>query len=232
MKERLVWSPISPGAGEVTDGAASSRWYRDCKPALDRLVAVIAIILLLPFLIAIAIAIRLDSPGPVLYRQRRLGKNRTPFTMYKFRTMRSDADDAPHRLAFERFFHARSLNETGASSFKLQNDSRVTRVGRILRSTSLDELPQLVNVLNGTMSLVGPRPPIPYETSLYESSHWQRLAVRPGITGVWQVSARNRVPFEEMIAIDLNYIAHESFWLDLKILVLTVGAVINRKGAG
>ena len=152
--------------------------------------------------------------------------------MYKFRTMTVDNDESLHRAAFERFFRAQSLEETGAPSFKIQNDPRVTRVGRVLRSTSLDELPQLANVIKGEMSLVGPRPPIPYETGMYEPRHWARLAVRPGITGAWQALARSCVPFEEMVAMDLDYIRRRSLLLDLKLIFLTIGVVVHRRGAG
>ncbi len=210
----------------------SSGWYEWGKPIFDRIVALLALIALSPVLLAIALAVRLDSPGPIIYRQKRVGQGGRVFTMYKFRTMVDGAEDTPHRAAFERFFRARSLDETGARTFKLEGDPRVTRVGRLLRATSLDELPQLLNVLGGTMSLVGPRPPIPYETELYEPRHWRRLDVRPGITGPWQATARSQVPFEDMVAMDLDYIVRRSFLLDLKILLLTVGVVLTRKGAG
>lgn len=232
MNDHLVLSTLGSGTAEAIPGIAMPGLYRRCKPFFDRAVAALALIALTPLLLAIAIAIKLDSSGPIIYRQRRVGKGGMPFTMFKFRTMFSNADDTPHRVAFERFFRARTLSETGASSFKLKNDRRVTRVGRVLRSTSLDELPQLINVLQGRMSLVGPRPPILYETAMYQARHWRRLSVRPGITGAWQVSARSRVPFEEMVAMDLDYIARESLLLDLKIMALTVGAVLNRRGAG
>lgn len=209
-----------------------SCWYEWEKIFVDRVLALAGLIVLLPILLAIAVAIHLDSPGPVIYRQRRVGKDGREFTMYKFRTMVDGADEALHRAAFARFFQARSLEDVGTATFKLENDPRVTRVGRFLRSTSLDELPQLVNVLNGTMSLVGPRPPIPYETEMYERHHWQRLVVRPGITGPWQALARNRVPFEEMVAMDLDYIAQRSLGLDLKIMLLTVSAILIQQGAG
>jgi lipopolysaccharide/colanic/teichoic acid biosynthesis glycosyltransferase len=146
--------------------------------------------------------------------------------------MVANADDALHRAAFDRFAKASSLAEVGDSTFKLRADPRITRVGKFLRTTSLDELPQLFNVLNGTMSLVGPRPPISYETTYYTERHWHRLAVRPGITGPWQVYGRNRVSFEEMVDLDLDYIAQRSFVTDLKLIVLTLGAIASRKGAG
>jgi lipopolysaccharide/colanic/teichoic acid biosynthesis glycosyltransferase len=190
------------------------------------------LIVLAPVLGVIALAIRLDSPGPILFRQIRYGQNGKPFTMNKFRTMVVDADDAIHREAVDRFFRARSLADIGDTTFKLREDPRVTSVGRFLRSTSLDELPQIFNVLNGTMSLVGPRPPVAYEIAYYAPRHWRRLAVRPGITGPWQVFGRNRVSFEEMVTLDLDYIERRSLVYDLKLLVLTFGAIATREGAG
>ncbi len=223
----------SLAAGSQARVASPSRgWYTRGKPVIDRVLASLGLVLTSPLFLAFAIAIRLDSPGPVFFRQVRVGRNGRKFTMYKFRTMSTDADDAPHRAAFERFYRAQSGEPVEGGTFKLQRDTRVTRVGSLLRSTSLAELPQLINVLNGTMSLVGPRPPIPYETELYEDRHWGRMVVQPGITGLWQATARSQVPFEEMILLDLDYIARQSLWLDLKILALTVGVVLRRDGAG
>jgi lipopolysaccharide/colanic/teichoic acid biosynthesis glycosyltransferase len=213
-------------------GGRSRGWYTWGKLVLDCFLASIGLVLAAPFLLAIAVAIRLDSPGPALFQQVRVGRNGREFTMYKFRTMATHADDAPHRAAFERFYRASSGEPVAGGTFKLQRDPRVTRVGRVLRTTSLDELPQLLNVLNGTMSLVGPRPPIPYETELYEDRHWRRMVAQPGITGLWQATARSQVSFEEMVVLDLDYIARQSLVLDLKILALTVGVVLRREGAG
>jgi lipopolysaccharide/colanic/teichoic acid biosynthesis glycosyltransferase len=220
-----------PVASPVDDPAIGG-WYTWGKPLVDWIIALVAVILLLPAFLLIVVAIKLDSRGPVIFCQRRLGKDGRGFTMFKFRTMVVNADDALHRAAFERFVRARSLEETGARSFKLEHDPRVTRVGRWLRLTSLDELPQLFNVLNGTMSLVGPRPPIPYETVHYAPHHWRRLSVRPGITGPWQAMARSQVAFEQMVAMDLDYIAKVSLTLDLKLMGLTLGAVLAGRGAG
>ncbi len=218
-----------PTSDLVIGGDARYEWL---KSAFDRGAAALGLVLLAPIFALIAIAIRLDSAGPVIFRQQRVGKHGWPFVFYKFRTMRVESDDAIHQEAFQRFFEARSGAEAGVSNFKVANDPRVTRVGRWLRSSSLDELPQLVNVLNGGMSLVGPRPPIPYETYLYRKHHWGRLAVLPGITGVWQAGGRGALPFEEMVRMDLDYIARRSLLLDLKILVDTVGAVVSGRGAG
>jgi lipopolysaccharide/colanic/teichoic acid biosynthesis glycosyltransferase len=207
-------------------------WYDVVKPIVDRVLALAGLIALAPVLLVIALAVRLDSPGPIIFRQTRLGRHGKPFTMFKFRTMWANADDGPHREAYERFRLARSLADSDAGTFKLLNDPRVTRVGRFLRATSLDELPQLVNVLLGEMSLVGPRPPIPYEAQHYEPRHWNRLSIKPGLTGPWQATARSRVGFEEMVDMDLDYVANCGLWRDLKILARTVVAVLSRDGAG
>jgi lipopolysaccharide/colanic/teichoic acid biosynthesis glycosyltransferase len=218
-----------PTSDVVIGGNARYEWL---KSVFDRVAAGLGLVLLAPIFALIAIAIRFDSAGPVIFQQQRVGKHGRPFVFYKFRTMRVESDDAIHQEAFQRFFEARSGAEAGVSNFKVANDPRVTRVGRWLRASSLDELPQLANVLNGEMSLVGPRPPIPYETYLYRKPHWARLAVLPGITGIWQAGGRGAVPFEEMVRMDLDYIARRSLLLDLKILVDTVGAVVSGRGAG
>jgi len=206
--------------------------YEVAKSVFDRVAAGLALMALSPILALIAVAIRFDSSGPAIFQQERVGKDGRGFVLYKFRTMRVESDDSIHRAAFERFFRAGSPEEAGVSNFKVENDPRVTRVGRFLRSSSLDELPQLINVLKGEMSLVGPRPPISYETHMYRSDHWRRLAVRPGLTGLWQVSGRGALPFEAMVKLDLDYIARRSLLLDLKIILLTFGAVLSGRGAG
>jgi len=232
MIKRVKSARQPPEQSGVVPQVSHWGWYERGKPIIDRVLALIGLILAFPLLVAIAVVIRLDSPGPIIFRQRRVGKNGDEFTMYKFRTMVTRADDSLHRAAVQRFFQARSLSEAGLTTFKLQHDPRITRIGRVLRATSLDEVLQLVNVLKGEMSLVGPRPPIAYETEMYQSHHWRRMAVQPGITGVWQVYGRSRVSFEEMVAMDLDYIAHRSLFLDLKLILLTFGVVVNRKGGG
>ena len=218
---------------------------RHLKRAFDVTLALLLLLLLSPLLLLIAVLIKLDSRGPVLFRQERVGMDGRLFTLYKFRTMRADADERPHR---ELMAHAirgslhraavemapQARNERASDSEvrrmlygKVPNDRRITRVGRWLRRWSLDELPPLINVLKGEMSLVGPRPPIPYEVAHYSSWHRKRLEVKPGITGLWQVSGRNRLPFERMVELDLYYIEHWSLWLDLKILLLTLPAVFR-----
>jgi lipopolysaccharide/colanic/teichoic acid biosynthesis glycosyltransferase len=175
---------------------------------------------------AIALAIAVDSRGPVLFRQHRVGRAQAPFMVTKFRTMHHGADHDVHRD------YVLALIGTAAPASKLTGDMRVTPLGRALRRTSLDELPQLWNVLRGDMSLVGPRPPIPYEVSGYPA-HWlARFAVKPGITGIWQVSGRSQVSLEEMIEMDVDYARRRSVWLNLWILLRTIPAVLTTRGAG
>ena len=176
-----------------------------------------------PLLLVIAIAIKLDSPGPVLYRQQRVGKDGRLFSMLKFRSMYRDADKRRDALI--------AANEATGPLFKMRNDPRVTRVGRILRRTSLDELPQLLNVIRGEMSLVGPRPPLPSEVEKYEPWQLGRLRAVPGMTGLWQVSGRSDVTFHEMVRLDLHYIRNWSLSLDLEILWQTLPAVLGNRGA-
>ena len=196
---------------------------------LDLLVATTALLVLAPLMAAIALAIRAESRGPVIFRQRRLGQGLRPFTVLKFRTMRHEADAAVHR----NYVHSLIDRPEGAERgqlYKLSVDSRITRVGRFLRSWSLDELPQLVNVLRGEMALVGPRPVIPYEVERYPERYLPRFAVKPGLTGLWQVSGRNERTYEEMVRFDIEYARQASLLLDLRILAKTVPVVFGRQG--
>ena len=193
------------------------------KRVADLLIASTTLVLTGPLLLAIAIAIKLDSPGPVFYRQRRLGKDSAAFDMLKFRSMCQDADV---RIAL-----LRDRNEATGPLFKIRADPRVTRVGRLLRRCSLDELPQLVNVLRGEMSLVGPRPPLPAEVANYEDWQLARLRALPGMTGLWQVSGRSEVPFNDMVRLDLHYVRNWSLGLDLEIMLRTIPAVLANRGA-
>ena len=193
------------------------------KTAFDRMVAVSALALLLPLLIVIAVAIRLSDSGPALFRQVRVGKNGKLFTLYKFRTMVVGAEQRQAELL--------SLNESDGLLFKLRKDPRVTRMGRWLRRHSLDELPQLINVLIGDMSLVGPRPALPDETTSYAEHVRRRLAVKPGITGLWQVNGRSDLPWDEAVRLDVRYVENWSFVLDLQILWKTWSAVAHGDGA-
>ncbi|MBA2669276.1 MAG: sugar transferase [Gemmatimonadetes bacterium] len=195
------------------------------KRSFDWLMAALAILVLLPAMLLIALVIRMDSKGPIFFRQERVGRNGRRFRIWKFRSMRADAEEIREKLA-----HMNAYDDPRL--FKVANDPRVTPVGRFLRRSSLDELPQLFNVLNGEMSLVGPRPPLPAEVEKYESHHLVRLAVVPGITGPWQVNGRNLITdFEEVVRLERAYINSWTIWSDLKILARTVPVVISGEGA-
>lgn len=193
------------------------------KSFFDRAFATLALVLGAPLMTMIALAIRLDSSGPVIYRQERTGKDGVPFIIYKFRTMVVDADQRVDEL--------RERNEGAGPLFKMTQDPRVTRVGRILRQTSLDELPQLFNVLLGDMALVGPRPALESETSQYSQWVWRRLHVKPGMTGLWQVSGRSNLSWDESIRLDLMYVNNWNLRMDFTILLKTIRVVLDRKGA-
>jgi exopolysaccharide biosynthesis polyprenyl glycosylphosphotransferase len=193
------------------------------KRMLDLTGALVGIILTGPIMLATAIAIRITDPGPVLFRQLRAGRNGRKFTMLKFRSMVMDAEKRKAELIH--------LNEMDGPVFKIKRDPRITRVGRFIRKTSIDELPQLFNILFGDMSLVGPRPPLPSEVEQYEPWQRRRLSVKPGLTGMWQVSGRNQIDFEEWMKMDLEYIDNWSLWLDIKIILKTIPAVVLRSGA-
>lgn len=206
------------------------------KRVFDLVGATLLLFLFAPLLVIVAICIKIGSHGSIIFKQRRVGKNGKPISILKFRSMNVDVSPALHKAhitqLIEKNLSLEQFTGGSASSLKLEKDSRITGVGRIIRKTSIDELPQLFNVLRGEMSLVGPRPPLPYEVKLYKDWHMQRLEVLPGITGWWQVNGRNRVSFDEMVAMDIFYIEHSSFWLDVKILFLTPWAVISGVGAG
>jgi lipopolysaccharide/colanic/teichoic acid biosynthesis glycosyltransferase len=205
-----------------------------CKRAMDILGSTVLLAMCAPLLAVIAIAVRLSSDGPILFRQTRVGQYGQRFTFLKFRSMRADNDSSVHLEYVTKLIAGaaeRVPSRAGdAGVYKLANDKRVTKIGKFLRKTSLDELPQLFNVIKGDMSLVGPRPPIPYELAAYQTWHRRRLLqAKPGITGLWQVAGRSRVKFDDMVRLDLRYAASWSPWLDLKILLRTPAAVI--KGA-
>ena len=206
---------------------------RILKRTFDLLVSALGIVLLLPLWLLIALLIKLDSKGPVFYTQERVGMDGRLFLLYKFRTMKAGADPQLHREYQKAFIEGRAEANLGNDSkptYKLLTDPRITRIGKFLRRTSLDEVPQLFNVLSGDMSVVGPRPPIPYEVEAYELWHRKRLDMKPGVTGLWQVSGRNRLPFEEMVRLDLFYIENWSLLLDLKIILRTGFVMIGREG--
>jgi len=206
------------------------------KRTVDLVGSATALILCSPLFLCIALAVKLTSKGPVFYRQQRVGRYGQTFTFLKFRSMYVNNDSNVHREFVTRLIASPSgetkQGESGEGVFKLTADKRITRVGGLLRRMSLDELPQFLNVLNGEMSLVGPRPPIPYELAAYQTWHRQRLlAVKPGITGLWQVMGRSTVRFDEMVRLDLRYASTWTPWLDVKILLRTPGAVIRGSGA-
>jgi lipopolysaccharide/colanic/teichoic acid biosynthesis glycosyltransferase len=208
--------------------------YTAAKRALDVAGSLSLLATLSPLLLLIAALVRCSSPGAILFRQTRVGYMAKPFTMLKFRTMYSNADPSPHREFVSSFIKASCAGHPSGRNgyFKLTDDPRITPVGRLLRSTSLDELPQLWNVLRGDMSLVGPRPPLAYELEQYEPWHRRRvLEARPGITGLWQVTGRSRTTFDEMVRLDLRYARQRSFWRDVRILLATPAAVLSRRGA-
>jgi len=202
------------------------------KQGFDTLVTVLLFILQLPLFLFISLAIRLDSPGPVFYRASAVGKNGNIFTMYKFRSMRTDTDSGIHKQYVTKLIKGEiGKKEDEEKPFKITNDPRITRVGNILRKLSLDELPQLINVLKGEMSLVGPRPCLPYEYEVYEEWYKKRATVSAGITGLWQVTGRSSVSFEDMILLDLYYIYNRDLSLDLNILFETIFVVLGKRGA-
>jgi exopolysaccharide biosynthesis polyprenyl glycosylphosphotransferase len=203
---------------------------RVTKRTFDLVLTTLALTILAPVWLIIALLIKLDSRGPVFYKQERVGMDGRVFLFYKFRSMRVGSDDAVHREFQRQYISGRpetNLGDEERPVYKLHGDVRITRVGRILRRTSLDELPQLFNVLRGDMSVVGPRPPIPYEVASYELWHRKRLDLKPGLTGLWQVSGRNRLPFEEMVRLDLYYIENWSLLLDLKIILRTLPVMLR-----
>jgi lipopolysaccharide/colanic/teichoic acid biosynthesis glycosyltransferase len=219
--------------GQVPTSVAGAL-YPDVKRACDVLGSVACLLLFSPLLAVVAALVKLNSRGPVLFRQERVGHKEKPFTLLKFRTMYVDADHTLHQRFVSWFITSSDVDAQSRTSttFKLYDDPRVTRVGAFLRKTSLDELPQLWNVLRGDMSLVGPRPPIDYEVRQYEPWHRRRVTdVKPGMTGLWQVAGRSRTTFDQMVRLDLRYARTCSLWSDLKILAMTPAAMISGKGA-
>lgn len=226
----VIWKNASyevPFAADslVLDGAPTRDYgYRVLKRAMDCIGAGVGLLLLSPLFAVIAILIKLESAGPVLFSQTRIGKDGEEFRCWKFRSMFRDAEQRKQELMQQ--------NEmAGGVTFKMKHDPRVTRVGRFIRKASIDELPQLWNVFNGDMSLVGPRPPVPQEVAQYSAHERQRLAVKPGITCIWQVSGRSDIPFNEQVLMDIEYIQSRSFWLDISLLLRTIPAVLLARGS-
>jgi exopolysaccharide biosynthesis polyprenyl glycosylphosphotransferase len=205
------------------------------KRTMDLFLSLLALVVFLPLFLVIAFLVKVFSPGPVLFRQIRAGKDGRPFTFYKFRTMRHDIDDTLHREYATNFIGGKELRLRDEASdkkiYKMPDDPRITPIGKILRKTSLDEMPQVFNVIKGDMSLVGPRPPIAYELTIYKEWHKRRLRAKPGITGLWQVSGRSSVPFHDMVLLDLYYINRWSLPLDIEIIIKTVPVMLSGKGA-
>jgi len=224
------------GGGRLSGALARLRYWRKVwlwslvvgaslalKRLLDVAGALAGLAMLSPVLLATALAVKIEDRGPVFYRQVRVGKDGATFGMYKFRSMRVDADRLLDGL--------KDRNESGGVIFKMRQDPRVTRVGRIIRKLSIDELPQFYNVLRGDMSLVGPRPPVPREVAEYGPADRRRLGVRPGITCLWQIGGRSELDFRQQVALDVQYIESRSFGMDLLILLKTVPAVLSGRGA-
>lgn len=219
-------SKIRPSIGARRTAARISGLiiYERCKRSIDCLASGLGILVLSPFFALLAIAIKLESPGPVLFSQTRLGLGGAPFKCWKFRSMFVDAEQRKQELLAQ--------NEMdGGTTFKMKRDPRITRVGRFIRKASIDELPQLWNVFIGDMSLVGPRPPVPQEVANYSAYDRQRLMVKPGITCIWQVSGRSDIPFEEQVSLDIKYIAGRSLRMDVALLLRTIPAVLFARGA-
>jgi lipopolysaccharide/colanic/teichoic acid biosynthesis glycosyltransferase len=215
------------------------RFYLVAKRVIDIVLSAVMLVVALPVMLVVALAIRLDSSGPVIFKQKRVKGLRpdgrlVSFTFYKFRSMVHHSDAAEHRKYMTDFINGNGATHrdgNGKSVYKLSSDRRITRVGKVLRKTSLDELPQLINVIKGDMSLVGPRPAIPYEVEQYKEWHKRRLGVTPGITGLWQVKGRSCVTFDEMVRWDIEYAEDRSLGMDLSILLQTIPAVLSGKGA-
>ena len=204
--------------------------YARAKRFLDILFTLLILPLLLVVGTIVIVLIRLESKGPILFRQKRVGQNGVEFELLKFRSMHINNDDAVHREAIKHYMNGEILNGNGNIPFKMGEDPRVTRVGKFIRKTSLDELPQFWNVLRGQMTLVGPRPPLPYEVDLYTSHDWLRLSGKPGLTGPWQVYGRSKVSFQKMIDMDIAYLQRQSFWEDIKLIALTLPVMLLGRG--
>jgi exopolysaccharide biosynthesis polyprenyl glycosylphosphotransferase len=219
---------IAPGADRQIDQplivqSRLSPFVSAIRRTLDFSLSLILLVVLLPVFLALAILVKTDSKGPILFKQYRVGQNGTQFWFYKFRSMVIDAE--ARRAALE------AMNEASGPLFKMKNDPRITRCGRWMRKYSIDELPQLINVLKGDMSLVGPRPALPAEVAQYNDFQKARLAVQPGITGLWQVSGRSDLSFDQSVQLDIDYIQQQTLWLDFTILLRTFGAVVKGRGA-
>jgi lipopolysaccharide/colanic/teichoic acid biosynthesis glycosyltransferase len=220
---------VSPPTQEVLHPKPG---YLRSKRLLDILFTLVILLPCCLVTLIVAALICLDSKGPVLFRQKRVGLNGKEFEMFKFRSMYVNCDDSAHREATKQYMNGAILNGDvdTENRYKLADDLRVTRVGRFIRKTSIDELPQFINVLRGEMTLVGPRPPLPYEVEMYSSRAQLRLCGKPGLTGTWQVYGRSRVTFHEMVEMDIAYLQQQSIWQDLKLIALTVPVMLQGRG--
>jgi lipopolysaccharide/colanic/teichoic acid biosynthesis glycosyltransferase len=225
--------PVQPLIEDISASRRRLNIYEGAKRSLDVVLAAALLMILAPVFFAIAAIVKLMSPGPVLFKQVRVGEKAAPFNMLKFRSMHVNSDHGIHQAFVTNLINGSERpKDEQTEVFKIVNDPRVTPIGRVLRKTSLDELPQLWNVLRGDMSLVGPRPPLPYEVEQYKPWHRRRvLDAKPGITGLWQVKGRSRTTFDGMVRLDLRHAKSRSLWADLKILLATPAAVIAGKGA-
>jgi len=238
MLDMIHLGEIRSAADMKTTAMESSRLFVKekallIKRALDLILTSLILMAFSPLLLLIMLAIKIGSPGPVFYEQMRLGERGQPFRFYKFRSMYVNTDDAGHRSYVKKLITADNpykVDEHGKPLFKIFDDGRVTRVGRLIRKYSVDEFPQLFNVLRGEISLVGPRPPLPHEYKDYSNWHKKRLDGIPGITGLWQVSGKNRIPFEEMVKLDIHYLKDWSLWLDIKIILRTIPVMLKGEG--
>ncbi len=244
--ERLIISPEF-NRQRLYPITTNRRVYLGFKRAFDFLFSLFVLILASPFMLIVAILIKLDSRGPVFFMQDRVGVKlrfhngelfyqRVIFRCYKFRTMVHDADQSVHKAYIQALINNDGENMAALQGGethvrKLTHDPRITRIGRFLRKSSIDEIPQFINVLKGDMSVVGPRPAIPYEVEMYKPWHYRRLETKPGITGLWQVSARSSCDFEDIVKYDIQYVDQQSLWMDFKIMVKTPFAIISCKGA-
>jgi lipopolysaccharide/colanic/teichoic acid biosynthesis glycosyltransferase len=204
--------------------------YMRAKRIFDLVFTLLFLLPLLFVMAIVALAIMLDSEGPVFFRQKRVGGDGKEFYLLKFRSMYHNTSDGRHREAIKVYMNGGALNGYSEAQYKLGNDDRITRVGRFIRKTSIDELPQFFNVLRGDMSLVGPRPDVPNGVELYSEHDRLRLSGKPGLTGIWQVYGRSRVPFKEMVEMDIAYLQQQSLWQDLKLVVLTIPVVVLGRG--
>lgn len=209
--------------GNIEENNENLKFYEICKRGIDIIGAGSGLLLLSPVIAIVACAVKFTSKGPIFFSQKRVGKNGQLFDMYKFRSMVVNAEELKEKLAHQ--------NEMSGPMFKMKDDPRVTKVGKFIRKTSLDELPQLWNVLKGDMSLVGPRPSLPKEVKQFEKWMYKRLTVKPGLTCYWQVSGRNNIDFEDWMKLDCRYVDERNLWIDIKLIFKTVGVLFGDKNA-